>query len=101
MNTPGNHLPMPFFDYLDNYFIDQICLDAAHEVRTGDYIFSLHQCKCNGNDYYGMPDLEFALSTNGYDTSRYYDMTASSYELYPKINWKTKQQYCNLGLWNL
>ena len=48
-----------------------------------------------------MPEVQFELGTNGYDTSYYYLMKPVDFELYPKIDKLLQEEYCNLGFWSL
>lgn len=61
----------------------------------------LINCECLGNQYYGMPDIDFILSVDQYKTGYSYNMEPSEYEMSPKISDGLRGETCNLGLWNV
>ena len=46
----------------------------------------MEACDCEGSNFYGMPEIEFSLVADGYDTNRFYEMKPESYELFPKTS---------------
>ena len=93
---------------MEQQFFGKICHEFGYDSITDDRngvqaneTFKLQECRCQGSDYYGMPELEFALTANSYFTNLFYNMKPSHYEFFPKVAVDVQESFCNLGLWNL
>ena len=88
---------------MDSVFFKQICSKAetAGKIYETSIFLHLEACECVGTNFGGMPDIDFELLTNGYNTDSYYAMDPLDYELYPKIDSLVAEEYCNNGFWNL
>ena len=85
-------------------FFEQICSKAQNsggENYETAVFLHLDSCSCDGANFYGMPEVQFELGTNGYGTDNYYLMKPAHFELFPKIDELLQEQYCNLGFWSL
>lgn len=94
MQQPGIHMPLQFYTYLRNVFINNTC-DEAPKSRgswSQDYMWSdylnLQECQCLGTQFYGMPSLEFMMLDNGQfeKDNQFFYFEPLDYELFPKIN---------------
>ena len=61
----------------------------------------LKNCQCNGDLYYGMPNIEYSLQLGEYETTYAYMMGPENFEMLPRVDVNIRGTMCNLGLWNL
>lgn len=61
----------------------------------------MKNCQCNGNDYYGMPNIQFELQLGQYETQYAYQLMPYEFEMIPKVDENIRSTMCYLGLWNL
>ena len=97
-------MPTSIYNYMEDNFFKYLC-NAPDELSNNATLTSiavpLKNCQCNGNNYYGMPNIEFSLKLGMYDTSYAYTMQPSEFEMLPKVDSSIRGTMCNLGLWNL
>ena len=48
-----------------------------------------------------MPEIDFSLNVDQYETKFSYSLKANEYELAPKVDAELHTAKCALGLWNL
>jgi len=97
-----SHLPKPIYQHLDDSFFHQLCpFNVTSFGQTSqDSIIDSYKCACEGNNYYGMPDIDFALYIDEYRTGAAYSLQPADFEMYPKVSTES-ESYCQLGLWSL
>jgi len=89
---------------MDNNFFYYLCVPAdvdGNKAALTSEAVPLKNCQCNGNDYNGMPDIEFSLQLGEYETDYSYQMKPNEFEMLPKVDESIRNTMCNLGLWNL
>lgn len=95
-------------------FYEQLCSKefSQNEDVTDDYLIASKvagiSCQCQGNNYYGMPSIQFGFSLNGTrvtvpgeDDYAFFNLEAGEFELFPKVSQSLRNIYCNLGFWNI
>ena len=90
-----------FFQYLCNELGDN---DEYFNVTIANYTSHaapLQNCQCDGKDYFGMPDVEFGIQIDQYETKYVYLMPPSAYMTLPKVDPNLRVAKCSLGFWNL
>ena len=48
-----------------------------------------------------MPEIDFALNVDQYETKFSYSLQPTEYEMAPKVDLELRTAKCALGLWNL
>ena len=102
--SSATHMPSSIYTYMkENFFVD-LCVspnEDNNKISETSLAVPLPNCQCNGNNYYGMPTIEFSLQLGQYETSYAYSMDQSEFEMLPKVDSSIRGTMCNLGLWNL
>lgn len=99
-SNPGIHLPDTLYTYMNDNFFTYLCSPEMISTELKP-LLTFEQCQCQGQLYFGMPSLQMFLDMNGKSTDWIYDIQASSFELFPKIDDTYRETYCNLGLWSI
>ena len=89
---------------MNGNFFDYICIpvgEADNYESNTSLAVPLKNCQCDGNQFFGMPDIDFSLNVDQYQTKFYYDLEPNEYEMTPKIDKELRTAKCALGLWNL
>ena len=47
-----------------------------------------------------MPEIEFALTVDQYETDYYYTLPPVQFEMRPQVDVNSRVAMCDLGLWN-
>lgn len=85
--TPGiaaTHIPLSIYNYTDTNFIKWLCTEPDR-LEVGVAV-PLYSCQCTGNNYHGMPDIDFVLNVDMYETGYSYGMNPAQYEMSPTVN---------------
>ena len=70
---------------MERVFFEELCPDLfSHDDQ--DNLLKLRECECDGTAFRGMPDVDFALEVDEYDTRKYYVLEPTDYEMFPKIS---------------
>ena len=75
-----------------------------HNVTIKDlssYAAPMQSCQCSGENYFGLPNIEFGLLIDQYETHYAYKMSPLRYMTLPKVDPYLRVSKCQLGLWNL
>ena len=69
-----SHLPKPIYQHLEDSFFQQLCPFDVESFRDEDTDEIVHSfdCTCEGNDYGGMPNIDFLLYIDEYSTGSAY-----------------------------
>ena len=102
--SAATHMPTSIYDYMEENFFSYLCVqpgDDDNNISQTSNAVPLKNCQCNGNNYYGMPNIEFSLQLGQYDTQYSYMLEPYQFEMLPKVDQNIRSTMCNLGLWNL
>ena len=60
---------------------------AAHNpVSSTSFVTPMQKCQCDGDNYFGMPEIDFLLAYNGYPVNYAYELHPEFYELFPSVS---------------
>ena len=97
-------MPTSIYNYMDTNFFDWLCIDVGVDDNDADKTSTaipLKNCQCDGLNYYGMPNIDYSLMVDQYETDYSYTMAPIQFEMAPKIDTSLRVSKCALGLWNL
>ena len=106
MLTPsvsGIHIPIQIYSYMKDKFFNYVCIAPGtqeNNANSTSKAVPFANCMCDGSRFYGMPEIDFDLTVDQYETGYSYKLLPAEYEMSPKVDSTTQKQRCDLGLWS-
>lgn len=93
-SSPYMMIPLNCYDYLRETFFDDLC-----ELNTAKAQFiPVQECGCSGENYFGIPSMQFKTHFNDEETGFMYNMLADDLMLYPTVSPTLRITVCALAV---
>ena len=76
--SAATHMPTSIYNYMNTNFFQYLCDDPDVGDNKRDLTseaIPLKNCQCEGLNFFGMPDIEFLLSVDQYNTNYVYKLS--------------------------
>ena len=60
-------MPTSVFTYMNTNFFNYICIPVGvgdNKAKDTSFAVPLKNCQCDGNEFYGMPEIDFSLNVD-------------------------------------
>jgi hypothetical protein len=77
---------------MEDKFFNYLCIAPGaqnNNAKSTSIAVPLANCMCDGFRFYGMPEIDFVLTVDQYETGYSYKLSPSEYEMSAKVDIET------------